>query len=43
MSNQNSKAENTEGLYKDSVKGARIYELILENINFDKFTINLKK
>lgn len=36
MSNQNSKAENTEGLYKDSVKGARIYELILENINFDK-------
>lgn len=36
MSSQNSKVESIDFLYKDSVKAARIYELILENINFDK-------
>ena len=35
MSKQNSKDQN-DILYKDSAKAARIYELILENINFDK-------
>ena len=36
MSGQNSNIESIDFLYKDSVKAARIYELILENINFDK-------
>lgn len=35
MSHQNSNDEKSDNIYKDSAKGARIYELILEKINFD--------
>ena len=35
MSHQNSKDETSDNFFKDSAKGARIYELILQKINFD--------
>ena len=36
MEASNLENETTDYLYKDSAKAARIYELILDNINFDK-------
>jgi len=36
MEASNYKNENSEYFYKDSAKAAKIYELILENVNFDK-------
>ena len=36
MKASNQEKENTDYLYKDSAKAARIYELILDNIDFDK-------
>ena len=36
MEASNHENETTDYLYKDAAKAARIYELILDNINFDK-------